>query len=81
MVKLIVQSSVCFLLTISIADLKGNCAPKFSSSYSQASVGNIFLAETRSRYDNGELLFRRNVLQVGGGDRPLFEVIREKRVH
>ena len=49
--------------------LKGKCAPKFSSSYSQASAGKIFLANTRSRYNNGKLLFspRRNVLQVGGG--------------
>ena len=63
--------------------LTGNCAPKFSSSYSEASVGKIVVAETRSRYDNGKLLFfRRNMLQVGG-DRPppLFNVISDKRVH
>ena len=51
--------------------LKGNCAPNFSSSYSQASARKIFLAETQSQYDNGKLLFfRRNVLQVGGRSPP-----------
>ena len=45
--------------------VKGNCAPKFSSSYSQASVGKIHSAKTQSRYDHGKLFFsRRNVLQV-----------------
>ena len=46
---------------------------------SQANVGNNFLAKTRSRYDNGKLLFFegmcfRNIA-------PLFVVISDKRVH
>ena len=52
--------------------LKVNCAPKFSSPYSQASVGKIVLAETRSRYDNGKLLFSKKCALGRGGDRPPF---------
>ena len=50
--------------------LKGNCAPTFSSSYSQPVSGKYFLAKTRSRYDNGKLLFFEEMCFRLGGDRP-----------
>ena len=50
--------------------LKGNCAPTCSSSYLQASVGKIFLAETRSRYDNGKLLFSKKCASGRGRSPP-----------
>ena len=57
-----------FFLMFSGSELKGNCAPKCSSSYSQSSVGNIYLGKTQSRYDNGKLVFFEEMcFRWGGG--------------
>ena len=55
---------------------------KFQSS--QASVGKIFYAESRSRYDNGKVLFFVLLKKRASGRgtiAPIIDVISDKRVH
>ena len=64
-----------------MAARKGELCSKISSSYSQASVGKIILAKTRSRYDNGKLLFLKECASGRRAIARLFDVIGDKRIH